>query len=349
VFLAQFADALLRHRRPGEKQDLADAQELVDELNKLQPNALSTLVLQVELDRAHDQLDRAAELIRAFAARPQLTSHVIETLANLAEKVGRFELAEQLYRRHAKLSATSQGKITLAKFLGRRDRTAEALDICEPLWSNPAEIETTASACIDVVINGTKKPDPTQLNRVSKTLDQALAQSQNQQSKTLLSVGLGNLREQQERYQDAEALYQGAIKAGNGNGVAPLNFAVATAYNNLAWLMALKDSKGHDALPYINKAIELEGPKPAFLDTRGVVYLITGDSQRAIDDLEKAVAAAPSPDKYFHLAQAYLGAKNTEKAKQSLEKANIKGWEQSGLHALEHGAYQKVVTELGAP
>ena len=55
---------------------------------------------------------------------------------------------------------------------------------------------------------------------------------------------------------------------------------------------------------------------PEYLDTRGVVYLGLR-RQDAIDDLEKAVAADPSPAKLFHLAQAYLGAKNKEKAKQN--------------------------------
>jgi tetratricopeptide (TPR) repeat protein len=113
-------------------------------------------------------------------------------------------------------------------------------------------------------------------------------------------------------------------------------------------LMALS-GKGREALPYIDRAIELKGLQPDLLDTRGVVYLKAGDSQHAIDDLEKAIAAAPSPAKYFHLAQAYLGAKNKEKAKQSLATAKIKGWEESGLEPLEHEAYRKVLTELGAP
>jgi cellulose synthase operon protein C len=349
IYLAQYANSLLQHHRPGEEQELTDAQELVDELKQLQPNALGTLVLQVEIDRAHNQLDRAAERILAFATTRPPPPQELETLANLAEKLGRFKLAEELYGKLAERPAAPRGKIMLALFLGRHDRAKEALDVCEPLWSNPGEIEGAASACIDVLINGTNKPDPAQLNRVSGWLDRALAQPQNQRSKTLLTVGLANLRERQKRYQEAEALYQSAVKPGERNEVAPSTLLIATSYNNLAWLMALHDGKGREALEYINHAITLKGPQPDFLDTRGVVYLTAGESQRAIDDLEKAVAVAPSSSKYFHLAQAYLGAKNKEKAKQSLEAAKIKGWEQSGLHPLEQGAYQKVLAELGAP
>ena len=39
----------------------------------------------------------------------------------------------------------------------------------------------------------------------------------------MLLLGLGNLRERQERYQEAEALYESAVKHGDGNGAAASN------------------------------------------------------------------------------------------------------------------------------
>ena len=41
----------------------------------------------------------------------------------------------------------------------------------------------------------------------------------------------------------------------------------AMSYNNLAWLLALKDGDGAGSLVDINRAIDLMGPKPDFLDT----------------------------------------------------------------------------------
>ena len=349
LYLAQFAESLLRHGRSGQEQELTEAQKLIDELKQLQPNALGTLILQVEIERAHDRLDSVDDLIRAFAARPPVTSQVLESLANLAETLGRSKLAEDLYRQDEKQSDTFQGKMLLAQFLGRHGRVKEALDICERLWTNSDGLERLVGTCVGVVLNDRYKSDPAELNRVSGWLDQALSQTQNQRLKTLMLVSLGNLRERQEFYQKAEDLYERAVKLGDGTGAAPSTMVlIASAYNNLAWLMALKDGKGREALEYINRAINLKGPLPDFLDTRGVVYLTVGDSQLAIDDLKKAVADAPSPAKYFHLAQAYLGAKERVKAKQSLEAAKITDWEQSGLHALEKQAYQKVLIELGS-
>ena len=58
-FLAQFANSLLQHREPGDKQDLAEAQEVVDEIKSLQPAALATLILQVEIHVARNETDQA--------------------------------------------------------------------------------------------------------------------------------------------------------------------------------------------------------------------------------------------------------------------------------------------------
>ena len=129
---------------------------------------------------------------------------------------------------------------------------------------------------------------------------------------------------------------------------------IATSYNNLAWLLALKDDQGKDALVDIDHAIKLVGPLPDYLDTRGVIYLSLKQTQDAINDLEIAVKADPSPAKLFHLAQAYLQANNKEKAKQYWKDARDKKLDQirfgpGGLHPLEQSAYQKVLGELGSP
>ena len=85
---------------------------------------------------------------------------------------------------------------------------------------------------------------------------------------------------------------------------------------------------------------------PEFLDTRAIVYLNNGESKRAIEDLENAVAIAPSATKYFHLAQAYLEASNKVAAKENLAKARTKGLAKGTLHPLELTVYQQVVSAL---
>ena len=110
---------MLRNHKPGDEQDLLEAQELVDELAKHQPNGLDTLALQVDVYQARHQLDKAVELIQTSAQRPNLQPIALKTLANLAEKLGRGDVAEPLFRQYASLPNTADGAFALALFLSR--------------------------------------------------------------------------------------------------------------------------------------------------------------------------------------------------------------------------------------
>jgi tetratricopeptide (TPR) repeat protein len=100
-----------------------------------------------------------------------------------------------------------------------------------------------------------------------------------------------------------------------------------------------------DALAYVERAIALKGPLFDCLDTRGVIYLLLEQPEKAVNDLETAVKAAPSPARLFHLAQAYMQNKEQEKAKKALQNAKTNGLP-SGLHALEMPAYKKLLDDL---
>ena len=115
----------------------------------------------------------------------------------------------------------------------------------------------------------------------------------------------------------------------------------------LPGLLALRNEKGNGALDLINRAIARRGPIAELLDTRGVVYMMMGDTRHAIEDLERATTLDPTGPKYFHLAQAYLRAGDKTAAEQSLAKARAKGLKPENLHPLEVTAYQQLLTELG--
>ena len=254
IFLAQFATSLLQHREAGDKQDLADAQELVDEIKRLQPATLGTLVLQVEIHRIRNEVDQAVDLIQAFAKRPDVGVQVLGTLADLAEKLKQMPLAEQLYRRLAKMIGTSRGKLVFAAFLGRNNRVKEGLDICEPLWTSSPEVAVVGAACIVILFGSdgnARTPDPAQLERVVGWYEQAIARSKSEKRPNPgLFTGLGNLRERQGRIPEAEDSYHLAVQEDASDAV---------SLNNLGWLAAFnKDKKrSKDALDYANRAIFL--------------------------------------------------------------------------------------------
>jgi tetratricopeptide (TPR) repeat protein len=250
---------------------------------------------------------------------------------------GAYDLAEQIHQRIAKLD-NFRGTLGQVGFLGRRGRVTEALDLCEPLWQiarEPAQVVGLAVAVVRVVLGSSNSVDPSQIKRAIDWLNQASAQ--NPQLAVLLTM-LGNLKESQGSYSEAEGLYRRSIDQGDDGGIAS---------NNLAWLLALKDGKVKEALEHVNRAINLRGPRPDFLDTRGVIEFIGDDNDNAIKDLKAAIAVDPSPAKYFHLAQVYSKIGKIDDAKTNLEAAKVKGYKQSGLHELEQEAYEKLRRNLG--
>ena len=100
-YVAALVDGLLRHHQSGDEQNLAEAKKLVDEIKQLQPDALGTVQLQVRFYEAQNQRNKAAEVIRAFAGRSNLTVQELQTLAYEAEKLGQLGLAEQLFARRS--------------------------------------------------------------------------------------------------------------------------------------------------------------------------------------------------------------------------------------------------------
>jgi tetratricopeptide (TPR) repeat protein len=344
-YLAQFANFLLQHRQPGDKQDLTEAQKLVDQIKLLRPEALGTLVLQVEIHRIRDEVGQAAELIQAFANHPNVGPQVLGRLAGIAEKIKQVPLAEELYQRQAKLAGTTQGKLLWAAFLGRNDRAKDGLDICEPLWMNGNEVRVVSMTSIEILFgsDNTRTPDSMQTDRVAGWFEQAITRAKSQKrSNPWLFTGLGSLRERQGRFSDAAELYRRAIQEDDRDG---------TSLNNLAWLAALNEDKKRikEALGYANRAIALKPDQPDFLDTRGMVYLVGDQPTLALEDFQRAVAIDPSSaSKHFHLAQAYLANNDKERARQSLDAAKAKGFTPSSLHALEQENCKRVLNALGS-
>jgi cellulose synthase operon protein C len=286
--------------------------------------------------KAQNQIDEACKLIQTTADQPNLRDEAQVLLAGLAEKLGRFDLAERLFRQMITRSERVQNRLELARFLGRHGRSKEAMDECERLWkatTNPAEL---VSSTVDVLFTPGSKLDPAEVERAAGWIQKGLQQKPNSSP---LRIALATLRERQGMYPEAEALYRQVIELEDGNWV---------ALNNLAWLLALRNEKLNEALDLINRAINRRGngPLAEFLDTRGGIYTKLGDARHAIEDLDQAIVLAPSGPKYFHLAQADLRVGDKGAAASSLNKARAIGLKPADLHPLEATAYHQVLTEL---
>ena len=89
-----------------------------------------------------------------------------------------------------------------------------------------------------------------------------------------------------------------------------------SALNNLATLLSERPKSRQEALRYIDQAIEITGPQPGLLDTKGMLLVLEGKPGDAVPLLEQAAASTLSDPRYhFHLAVAYDRAGRSDQAR----------------------------------
>jgi tetratricopeptide (TPR) repeat protein len=98
----------------------------------------------------------------------------------------------------------------------------------------------------------------------------------------------------------------------------------ALACNNLAYFLAIRDEDVPAALEFADRALELAGPCPEYLDTRGVALLAAGRADEAADELRRVVGNDPTGLRLFHLARACHAAGDAESAQEAWHEAHHK-------------------------
>ena len=96
----------------------------------------------------------------------------------------------------------------------------------------------------------------------------------------------------------------------------------ALACNNLAYFLAVREDDVGRALELADRAIELSGPYPEYLDTRGVALLAAGRCDEAVAELHREVGNKPTGLRLYHLARACHAAGNAESAEEAWEQAH---------------------------
>lgn len=314
---------------------VTEAQEQLDKLEKALPDTPLTREIKARVLQAQGKDTEAVAVVREYArskaADLAAAALLLETLSQQSDRKGLYRTeAEAMYRKFVALSDKPERFLALAGFLGRKHAVAEALSCCEQALQQKAVPEGVAQVMTAVL---RETPSEDQSKRVEKSLKEMLAKKP--ESIPLL-VCLADLYDLRERFAEAEALYRQVLRKDEDNLI---------ALNNLAWLLAFKKLPARaEALAVINKAIDRVGPSPELLDTRGVIYLMLSQSDRALVDLQQAVAQSPSPNRSFHLARALAAANKLFEAGQTLKEANKRGFKENGLHPLE----QPLVKQLKA-
>jgi len=322
--LAHYARILL-HRG-----DLQESSLIVGRLEKLQPGAIGTVEIKARLLHAQAKDDEALALLRGFVqGKP---AEDLPAMAALLEELGQPIPAEQLFRNYATRSKQAESVLVLAGFLARHTRTREALDLCERAWRT-CPLEDVAQACVVVLYRS--PADEALRERVALQLQARLRDNPNHPA---LLFNLANIRSLQERLDEAESLYRQVIRVDSQN---------AGALNNLAYLLAMGGGRVPEAQALIDRAIAIAGPSPDRQDTRAMIQMAQGSSNRAIETLEQVVATSPTPSRYFHLAQAFMMGQNRTAAAASMQTATKLGLGPESVHPLERIACVKLIQEFG--
>jgi tetratricopeptide (TPR) repeat protein len=332
-YLAHHIDRLLREGRTSE------AEGWLPDLEKLQPGSLPVAALRARLLKARGKMAEGAALLKRQAEGKDAATAA--RVAALVEDLGDAAGAEDLYRRYAAESKQPDRALVLARYYGRHGRVREALDLCEGTWAACAP-EAVGEASVGVLNDAGAAAGADDRTRVERRITQELGKRPGSAG---LTVCLASLEEVGGRYEKAEALYRQAIERDPRNAI---------ALNNLAWILALRQGRGEEALALVGRAIDVLGPIPELLDTRAVAALAAGRRDAALADLREALGRTTLDPKVraslsFHLAQAEAGAGAKEEAEKAWREATSAGLKAELLHGLERPAYDKLARAMGRP
>lgn len=319
-FLAYGARMHIQHKEYAEAEAMIERLKAVEKERKAIAGGFGSTELEAKLLETRGLGLQAVELLKKHAARPEAAPSRKLLVANLQGRLGNYREAIDLYEevRNSKYYE----KDVAATLALQREADAAAVAILR--INKPSESLLTK--------HGEWQE---QRRRVESILRDAIAKNAKD---VPARMQLADLMELQGKYGEVEKLCREVLKENDTNLV---------ALNNLAWLLGQKADQAAEALTLIERAIEKHGPRPELLDTRAIVHLNLGNTDKALRDLERVVNEAPTPTRLFHLGRVYEKSRNREQALAMLRQANEQGLTLHQLHPVEQAEYQRVTAELG--
>lgn len=309
---------------------LAEAEQWLTELKKRKAMDPQLLGLEAGLLRAQN---REGELRAVLHLYQDNHPDQIGVLATMYDRFDFAREAEDAYRKAVAGHPEEPGNLVrLIDFLGRRRRAGEAID----LWKTSRQtLSPELAADAGVTVATLPEASESQRQEVETWLaDTIKAHPRNR----VLRLKLAYLRTREGRVEEAESLYR-QILAESPNE--------PEALNNLAALVAYHDEAREEALDLVNQAIAIAGNVPALLDTRALVFIRTNQPERALDDLSKAMSAAPdNPVFPYHLARAHDLLGKHEEALKALQHAQRLGLSPAAIDFVERDDYQRLIQKI---
>jgi tetratricopeptide (TPR) repeat protein len=327
LLLAQLYEAAGAWPRAGEHlRRLAEAYNREPAyLGRLATNLLQ----QQKPAEAGPLLDRLEALEKERGAPPG-TLGTVELRARLLEATGEGQKAVSLLQAHASRAGARPEDVLLPiNSLARQKRYDEALALLEKAWQAGASPEALAGPHLWLLRAADFGGEA--LARAERLFRAAVERAPRSVPLLFALAGLEDLRG---RFDEAEAAYRRVLAADPDN---------AAALNNLAWLLALRSRKGAEALPLIQHALDVYGPRPDLLDTRALVYLALEQPDKARADLKASIADAPTGNRYLHLARVCQMTDDATGAAAALREAKALGLKRAQLHPVELAACAKLL------
>ena len=315
--LATLVEQLIAH---GE---LASARTWANRLRQAAPDAPMTVRLDAKLAIAAEDREAAAEAARKLIPDGSLAPEnaiSMGLVAQLVEDLGFPKAADKLFNEYAELSA--EGVLARASFLGRQQRTDEAVELLENAWDSVPILDILGTGVGILEANGTS-PSATADERILGLVQKAIRVDPDS---IMIRILQGAIQELIGRPEDAIATYRDILARSD---VAPA--LEARASNNLAAILVGR-KEIDEAKKLIEDATAELGPHPTLLDTRALVWLARGDTTRAIQDLKEALLT-PSATTYLHMAMAAYEARMMTECRAALINAESKGLRKDRLNA----------------
>jgi tetratricopeptide (TPR) repeat protein len=338
----KYADMLLRHGEVAEAIPLVDR---IDEKDQFDRDPLF-IAVKAHLLKEQRKADESIALIQSQIIRPlapngvPLLKQAGDQLVLLSKDSPDAEkylaAAEQFYREYVR-EVPEQG-LVLANFLGNYRSLDAAFEASAQALKEKAPIEQVARLGMSLLRAKSDQVNEKLINQEDAWLKQALTE---QPDSIGLKLLLADLRDLQGNFDDAVKIYRELKDNPELAGIARV-----TVLNNLAFILAVRDKRGTEALPLIEEAITIIGPASELLDTRGMVRLSQGDTRGALIDLENSLASGPSPVKHFHLALAHLKNNNRTAAADYFDRARDAGLTADTAPVLERDQFELLQREF---
>ena len=317
-------------------------------LENAQPNSLAAFRTRAHIWVRRGQSERAVTLLTKLIPKEIKTkeqAQLVLTLATHMERMAKddpsiYPEVEKIWRFYAKQRPGES--LRLAAYLGRRGEIAqidEAFQICQVHVEANRVINTIPVGVGILRVNQSRISPGSKYHQLVKSWFD-LAEKGDPGSPALLI----QRSEFEGLVGDYDSFERHLRKYLATENITP--HQKATAYNNLAYVLALQ-GQGKESMGLVKEAIGILGPISDLRDTRAMVHLALNEPHKAIDDLDAAIAhGGETPFKFFHKALAELHAGNRVNATEAFEHALELGLEVDQLNALEQQQFNTLVDKL---